>query len=388
MNAGVVAPLRPPVAHLVEQITGAHASGTPLRIVGSGTWLDGGRPVHADAHIHTTDLADVVEYVPSDLVITVGAGMTLASLTAITAAHGQWFACDPIGSDNSTIGATVATATAGPLALGSGTIRDLVLGLSAVTGEGTPIHVGGRVVKNVAGFDLTRLATGAFGTLGAITDVSLRLHAKPAADATFIVENERHDTLLALVAALGLQALSFHAMELISPAFSQSIHATASHQWTLAVRATGNSAAVQAQRDLLASLGTVRDAAPSLWHDVRHADGTDFSFRVSAAPDRIVATTSNVVSACVAGGVEGARLRVTPHRGTVRVLIASDAPTNDIATIVRTLNVAPQRVIGERLPDAAWAVLPCATSNPISRRLRDAFDPHRILNRGIFGEAA
>ena len=100
-----------------------------------------------------------------DLTLTARAGTTLANIARATAAEGQWLALDPHGSASGTLGATIATASAGPLAHAFGTPRDNVLGIEAVTGTGEIVRAGGRVVKNVAGFDLTRLFTGAWGTL-------------------------------------------------------------------------------------------------------------------------------------------------------------------------------------------------------------------------------
>jgi len=162
-----------------EHLAASHS----FRPVGSGTWLHGGGPF-ADATLVPVRAhhADVVEYEPGDLVITVGAGMTWRELAQVTAAHGQMFALGPYGSSDSTLGAIVSTAAAAPLALNDLLVRDLVLGLEVVDGSGEVLRAGGRVVKNVAGFDLVRLFTGAHGTLGIITQLSLRLHARPPHD--------------------------------------------------------------------------------------------------------------------------------------------------------------------------------------------------------------
>ncbi|MGH7647163.1 MAG: FAD-binding oxidoreductase, partial [Gemmatimonadaceae bacterium] len=164
------------VATLVKD---AAANRAPLRIVGRGHWLDAGRPVHTATPLALDALSGIIAYIPGDLTLTARAGTTLAEIASATAEHGQWLALDPFGPDDGTIGATVATASAGPLAHSLGTPRDAVLGLEVVTGDGTIIRTGGRVVKNVAGFDLTRLFTGSWGTLGVITEVTVRLRAKP-----------------------------------------------------------------------------------------------------------------------------------------------------------------------------------------------------------------
>jgi glycolate oxidase FAD binding subunit len=163
-----------------ERVGEARSAQTPLRIAGKSSWLNAGRPVAATETISVADHSGVVEYVSSDLTITVRGGTTLSEIARITGDQGQWLPLNPFGSSDGTIGATVATASSGPLAQGFGTIRDLVLGVEVVTGDAKVVRGGGRVVKNVAGFDLVRLMTGAWGTLGVITEVSLRLYALPA----------------------------------------------------------------------------------------------------------------------------------------------------------------------------------------------------------------
>ncbi|HWH52295.1 MAG TPA: FAD-binding protein, partial [Gemmatimonadaceae bacterium] len=158
-----------PTEAIRERVLDARSRRAPLRIAGRGLWLDAGRPVHATDTLSTRELAGITQYVPGDLTITARAGTTLDEIRQATAAHGQWLALDPFGSDDGTIGATLATASAGPLSTFFGGPRDLALGVEFVTGDGVLARGGGRVVKNVAGFDLTRLMTGSWGTLAVIT---------------------------------------------------------------------------------------------------------------------------------------------------------------------------------------------------------------------------
>jgi glycolate oxidase FAD binding subunit len=186
--------------HIQQLVRDAVASRHALRIVGRGTWLDAGHPVHATRTISVADDTGVIAYVPGDLTITVRAGTTLADIEEALRPHGQWLPLDPLGGREGTIGATVATCAYGPLAALFGTPRDHVLGLTVVTGTGDIIHVGGRVVKNVAGFDLTRLMIGAWGTLGVITQVTLRVRGQSRGTAN--LEHLRH----ALPSAYGTRA--------------------------------------------------------------------------------------------------------------------------------------------------------------------------------------
>lgn len=162
---------------VAELVRDAASAGDAVRIVGAGTWLDAGHAVHAKRTLSMADDRGIVAYSPGDLTITVRAGTTLAEIADALRAHDQWLALDPDGGDRVTIGATVATGSYGPAAVLYGSVRDQLLGMTVVTGRGEIVRPGGRVVKNVAGFDLTRLMTGAWGSLGVITEVTLRVRS-------------------------------------------------------------------------------------------------------------------------------------------------------------------------------------------------------------------
>ncbi len=169
-------------ATISEAVRDAANDRMPLRIVGRGTWLDAGSPVAAKANLSLADDSGVVAYVPDDLTVTARAGTTLRELGETLGTHDQWIALDPAGAPDVTAGATVATCSFGPAAAYFGTARDQVLGMTVVLGTGELIKVGGRVVKNVAGFDLTRLMIGAWGTLGVITEITFRVRARAMRD--------------------------------------------------------------------------------------------------------------------------------------------------------------------------------------------------------------
>jgi len=384
-------------AALVEQLAHSHAVGTPVRIVGSGTWLDAGRPVTADRAIHTRETAGVIEYTPGDLVITVGAGTTLDEVSAITREHDQWLALDPFGSNSGTVGATVATASSGPLASGAGRVRDLTLGLTMLASDGSAIHIGGRVVKNVAGFDLVRLATGAFGTLGIITEVSLRLHALPDVDQTFAVVIDLEvdpatvsaTPSLSVYARLGLRALSFIALELVSANVIRTFDPAAptGHAWVLLARIAGNKDRALAQRAILEPLGFVMEISNDVWKAVRGMDGSHSAVaRVSDAPSRLRQTLAAVQNALSAAGIGNASLCATPSTGRVRVAVPfEDDDEVSIRSLVKSFHAVGASVVWERLPADCWAWVAPAATDAVSLRIRDAFDPHHMLNRGIFG---
>ena len=151
---------------------------------GAGTKLGiGNLPQKVDVVLATTRLNSVVEYEPADLTVTVEAGIRLAALQSVLAQHRQYLALDPPSADRCTIGGIVATNASGSLRLRHGAARNQVLGLRVVHANGTVVKSGGKVVKNVAGYDLNKLYIGAFGTLGIITEVTLKLSPIPTHEA-------------------------------------------------------------------------------------------------------------------------------------------------------------------------------------------------------------
>ena len=147
---------------------------------GAGTKLGiGNLPQKVDVVLATTRLNSVVEYEPADLTVTVEAGIRLAALQTVLAQHRQYLALDPPYAGRCTLGGIVATNTSGSLRLRHGTARNQVLGLRVIHANGTVVKSGGKVVKNVAGYDLNKLYIGAFGTLGIITEITLKLSPIP-----------------------------------------------------------------------------------------------------------------------------------------------------------------------------------------------------------------
>jgi glycolate oxidase FAD binding subunit len=245
-------------AELGRIVRDAHDAHARLRIVGRGTWpaRAGAVAAHA-AELDVSALSGIVEYVPGDLTLTARAGTTIAEIDAATLAHGQWCPLLPWGGDDGTLGATFATATHGPCSATLGAPRDHAIGLEFVDGTGAVIRAGGRVVKNVAGFDLTRLLVGSWGSLGVITEVSVRLRARPAVDETWSVAIED------AAAASRLDALRR------GPLAPLSVGALAGR--TL-VRIGGNAAFVAASRDAVKTIGTAEPADPESWTRLRVSD--------------------------------------------------------------------------------------------------------------------
>ncbi|SAK44371.1 FAD-binding protein [Caballeronia calidae] len=164
---------------LVDHVQRAIARKQPLRIRGGDSKAFLGRSVEGE-DIDTRSHRGIVSYEPSELVITARAGTPLAELNAILDEAGQMLPCEPpTFGENATIGGVVATGLSGPRRPWAGSVRDFVLGCRIVTGEGKHLRFGGQVMKNVAGYDVSRLMSGSFGCLGLITEVSMKVLPKP-----------------------------------------------------------------------------------------------------------------------------------------------------------------------------------------------------------------
>lgn len=168
-------------SHLLEQVRAALADGSPVRIRGGNSKARIGREVMG-RELDTREHRGIVSYDPTELVVTVRAGTPLAELEWVLNEKNQWLACEPphLG-DGATVGGMVSAGLSGPRRPWSGSVRDFVLGCRVLTGTGKHLRFGGEVMKNVAGYDLSRLMAGSFGCLGVLTEVSLKVLPKPRA---------------------------------------------------------------------------------------------------------------------------------------------------------------------------------------------------------------
>jgi len=361
------------VADVVDAVREAKLHREPLRIAGRGTWLHAGAPVQAARVLDVSALSGITEYVPGDLTLTANAGTTLAEIADATAAYGQWFPLDPFGDLAGTLGATLATASAGPLSGRVGLPRDVTVGLSYVSGTAEIIHGGGKVVKNVAGFDLVRLSIGAWGTLGVITSATVRLRAQPEADVTVSLELPAdRDALGTLLSTIRTAAVEPLAAELLSARCAQRIGLE--DRALMLVRLAGNATGVHHQRAVLAKLATVEEASTDVWLRLRQSDPADGAVvRMSRRPSELARLW---LSATATPDMDA---HASLQRGVVRMRLARAEQFPDMFESGDTR-------ITETLPPE-WGRLstPAAPNDFLSRRLRDAFDPARILNRGILG---
>jgi len=376
------------VAAIADQVRDARARAESRRIVAGGHWLDAGRECAASRRLDLSALTGIVSYEPGDLTITARAATSLAEIEGVTTAEGQWLTLDPYGSSAGTIGATVATASWGPLASAYGTPRDHLLGCEFITGAGDVVRAGGRVVKNVAGFDLVRLITGSWGTLGALTEMTVRLRARPEEDLTLFARIGGPNAEAIATAAWRWTRESQYrplAAELLSPSLARALGGDGDSQ--LLVRLGGNTAFVRAARDSVASVGEVRAQAADIWRQFRTQEPAGaVVFRASTLPSKI-----GVAFARVASMAEelGGYAHATLTRGVVRCVIPTPIDERSLGALHASLVAlaSTATVVGERMPAPLWSsVSRAGDSASLAERVRQAFDPDRVMNPGVCGE--
>lgn len=235
--------VRPESAEAVSEILAwAHQQGLAVVPWGGGTHQAIGNPLaRYDLTLLTSGLGRVLDHQPADLTLTVQAGMTLAAVQAHLAPYGQHLPLEAEDPERATIGGLVATATSGPLRLSAGTARDQVLWVEAVQPDGTRVHGGAKVVKNVAGYDIPKLFIGSHGSVGVLTAVTFRVAPLPATRPTLLIGFEQPQVAEALVAELAVGRLAPSLLTLVKGRLDWG-GPYALAPWVLAVGADGPAA--------------------------------------------------------------------------------------------------------------------------------------------------
>jgi glycolate oxidase FAD binding subunit len=344
------------VAELQARIRDAAQAQRPVRIRGGGSKDFYGRRVDGEL-VDTRALRGIVDYEPTELVITVRGGTPLDDVDAALAAANQMLACEPPRyAPGTTLGGAVAAGLSGPRRPYAGAVRDFVLGVRVVDGTGEALRFGGRVMKNVAGFDVARLMTGSLGTLGILTEVSLKCMPRPAVELTVVRECSA-DESIRLTNEWGAQPLPL----------SATCYA-AGRLWT---RLSGAAPAVAAAR---AALGGDEDAAgAALWTGVR--DHTH-PFFVEAREG--VLWRLSVRSTTPYTDLGGEQL--IEWGGALRWLAAdAGADAERVRAWARSHGGHASCFRGGAA--GVFQALPPSLLS-LHQRLKHAFDPHGILNRG------
>jgi glycolate oxidase FAD binding subunit len=353
------------IAGVQEAIRRAAAVRSPLRIVGGATKDFYGEKLVGDV-LDVRELTGIVDYEPNELVITARAGTPIDEIESAMSASGQMLAFEPPRfAPGGTLGGAIASGLSGPRRPYAGAARDLVLGVKIVDGTGRALSFGGRVMKNVAGFDVSRLMTGAMGTLGVITEVSLKCLPLPRTEATRLFAMSA-DESIRRVNEWGGQPLP--------------LSATCFHQGQLAVRLSGAPSAVAAACAKMG--GTAVEDTEGLWTSVR--DQTH-AFFADAAAARAPLWRLSVGSTAPYTDLGGEQL--IEWGGALRWLAAT--PRTDLARVRAWASSHGGHATLFRAadnPSDVFHPLP-PTLAELHRRLKATFDPNGILNRNRMSTA-
>ena len=373
---------------------------------GRGNWLNGGQPPQGvDILVSAERMNNVTAYEPADLFIEAQAGAELDALERRTIECRQWLALDPPGGERGTLGAMLAVGTAGPLQTAFGSPRDQVLGATLVTGDGRVLGLGGRVVKNVAGFDMLKLITGSWGTLGMITSVTMRLHPVPAIDRSLLFRGGDVASGAALACRLAQTPLSLAAVELLVPGDGESGASAGASSPLVAVRILESvDAADEAERVVSERAGVPplqrldEEKSAAIFANVRAMeDGAELVLRLSLLPSRLpelVEMTSRLSGLFDPTAGWGMRLAAHAHTGVLRAIIASVSRSDDwvdravsaLVDLRRSLEAEGGSLVVSQGPpelvDAIGAWGEFGSSALFTAGIRAAFDPASILAPG------
>ncbi|MBE7460461.1 MAG: glycolate oxidase subunit GlcE [Zoogloeaceae bacterium] len=337
-----------------ERVLAAAVDKAPLRIRGGGTKdFYGNAP--AGELLDTTGHAGLVAYEPTELVVTVRAGTRLAELEAALGERGQMLAFEPPHfGETATAGGCVAAGLSGPRRAAAGAVRDFVLGVKLLDGKGEILNFGGQVMKNVAGYDVSRLMAGAMGTLGLLLEVSLKVLPKPPAEATLRLELPQ-DQAIETMNRWGGQPLP--------------LSATCWSDGQLTVRLSGARAAVAAAKEKIG--GEAVADAEAFWRSVREQEDGFFSNAAALWRLSLPAKTAPL-SLPVEPLIEwGGALRWLACDGPAAVVREAAARAGGHATLFRG---------GDRSEGAFHPLPPPLMA--IHRNLKRAFDPQGLFNPG------
>ncbi len=367
-------PLRPgDVGELRELVATFADKAGGVRLRGGGSKDAIGAPTPDATVVDMRGFAGVVDYDPPELVLTVRAGTPLAEVQALVAGENQMLAFDP-GELGTTIGGVIAAGVAGPLRLTRGGVRDHLLGFEAVSGRGERFIAGGKVVKNVTGFDLPKVMAGSWGRLAALTEVTLKVMPRPHMQQTLVLRGLDPEAAVAAMArALG------------SPAeISAAAHLAWRGELVTALRLDGFPPSVAARRAMLcagalAALAPIADEeGDALWDAVRHVRPLASDrplWRLIVAPSRAPRVVAALPGADWLLDWAGGLLWLASDAAPAAIRVAVEA-NGGHATLVRG-DMAMRRTTPTFHPQSAAVAA-------LESRVRRAFDPAGVFETGRF----
>ncbi|MDH5205846.1 MAG: glycolate oxidase subunit GlcE [Hylemonella sp.] len=346
---------------ITERVRAAAADGTPLRIRGGGSKDFYGQTLQGEV-LDTRSLSGIVSYEPTELVVTVRAGTPLAELEAALAEKGQYLPFEPphfsAGGALATVGGMVAAGLNGPARGAVGAVRDFVLGVTVLNGRGELLSFGGQVMKNVAGYDVSRLMAGSLGTLGLIVEVSLKVLPLAPAEATLVYEVDEAKAL-SMLNRWGGQPLP--------------LNASCWHADALMVRLRGAQAAVTAAPQSMGGQLMAPEQAQQLWTALREQTGPFFGLQPHESLLRLSVPDTSASLRLGHTLVEwgGAQRWIKVPSTQIAEIRAKMVELGGHATVFRA---------GEK---PAQVFTPLASPlDRIHRELKKQFDPAGIFNRG------
>jgi glycolate oxidase FAD binding subunit len=387
------------VEEVAEVMRLAHREGAAVIPWGGGTAMGlGNLPQRYDIALSLCRLNAVVEYEPADLTATVLVGKSLSDFQHHLAPSGQFLPLDPRSPAEATIGGILAANASGPSRHAYGTARDLVLGLRFVQPDGRVIKAGGRVVKNVAGYDMCRLLIGSLGTLGVIVEACFRLTPLPKAQLTLAVAVPSAQDAYRLASQAA--GLSLRAVELLNAAAARTLDtlpSTAEGGFVLLLAAAGPPAAVERTREGVAALSSptvIEDGDASLWQAVSQAiqpPPGGIVGKATVLPSRVPELIQRIETI---GQEAGRPPRIVCHltAGIVYSAWTASAELEADLRLVTSLRRAAASLEGTLVLKAASPALKerldvWGDPGPdlvLMRRLKEQFDPQGILSPGRF----
>jgi glycolate oxidase FAD binding subunit len=381
--------VEPADAHeIAELVRKCEADKIILAPLGAARTLSQIRPTPVDLGVSLAKIDRILAYEPDDMTVVAEAGLTLGALNREIGARGQRLAADPIHPDRTTLGSLIAAAKSGPLRLNDGTVRDLLIGISFAGHDGRIIHGGGRVVKNVAGYDLMKVMTGSFGTLGIVTEATFKV--RPIADNyTLICAAYDHAGDAFAAAGLAEATAPLLHLEIASPTLCARIGMRDRFVLFVGFGGSTTEAATQHSR-LIEALGANLNLLTGADALAAYEQLRDLDYPDAALSAQIAVLPAELERCLVEAGVEfrahaacgiaqlylGAQVNSAEERSAVLRWreIAHTARGN-----LRVLAVRPGAHVGieffDQPPPAAFALM---------RNLKSAFDPSGIFNPGCF----
>ena len=360
---------------------------------GRGTWLEGGNPLRrADIVLSLARMNRVVDYSPPDLTITVEAGMTLCEFNDMVGRDRLWLPLDPPGAGASSVGAVVACNSSGALRCGYGTPRDYVIGLKLAHADGGQSKSGGRVVKNVAGYDLNKLYVGSYGTLAVITEATFKLRPLPERSVTIALTAIAAQRLTAIARQVQTSELQPAAFVLTSTELAE-MRGPDQRSETLLLRFADNEASVSHQTEWLRqicndeyNLAQVNgDHEAALWNSTWDVDDRSrYAVRLSVPLAATLAAYENLFA--------DRNINVTADLGSGIVRATWNGKEADAVAIINRQRAAAHQYGGtlfvEKAPTAvrqqvdAWGEV--GAGERLMVAIKQKFDPQGILNPGRF----